>query len=158
MSQPSNAPALKPTCAAAQDALLLGGDTAAMREHRQGCADCQRVAADLEHVTATADAVSRRGLDDVGRARILEQLQRRRKQGHTRAWRPAVWAAAAVLLLAAGGVLLQTLRTRPGIAPSPAPTARAGDRLKLLVPYLLWVSFACGLTFATWRLNPGLLG
>lgn len=28
----------------------------------------------------------------------------------------------------------------------------------LLVPYLAWVSFACALTFATWRLNPGLLG
>jgi len=28
----------------------------------------------------------------------------------------------------------------------------------LLVPYLAWVSFACALTFATWRINPGLLG
>lgn len=28
----------------------------------------------------------------------------------------------------------------------------------LLAPYLAWVSFACALTFATWRLNPGLLG
>lgn len=28
----------------------------------------------------------------------------------------------------------------------------------LLTPYLAWVSFACALTFATWRLNPGLLG
>ena len=28
----------------------------------------------------------------------------------------------------------------------------------LLVPYLAWVSFACALTFATWRLNPGVLG
>ena len=28
----------------------------------------------------------------------------------------------------------------------------------LLVPYLLWVSFATALTFALWRLNPGLLG
>ena len=28
----------------------------------------------------------------------------------------------------------------------------------LLLPYLGWVSFACALTWATWRLNPGLLG
>lgn len=28
----------------------------------------------------------------------------------------------------------------------------------LLAPYLGWVSFACALSFATWRLNPGLLG
>ena len=28
----------------------------------------------------------------------------------------------------------------------------------LLVPYLLWVSFAAALTWSVWRLNPGLLG
>lgn len=28
----------------------------------------------------------------------------------------------------------------------------------LLVPYLAWVLFACTLTFATWQLNPGILG
>ena len=28
----------------------------------------------------------------------------------------------------------------------------------LLVPYLLWVTFAAALNFALWRLNPGLLG
>jgi benzodiazapine receptor len=27
----------------------------------------------------------------------------------------------------------------------------------LLIPYLVWVTFASALTFATWRLNPGLL-
>ncbi|HEX6373963.1 MAG TPA: TspO/MBR family protein [Longimicrobium sp.] len=28
----------------------------------------------------------------------------------------------------------------------------------LLIPYLLWVTFASALTFAVWRMNPGLLG
>ena len=28
----------------------------------------------------------------------------------------------------------------------------------LLIPYLLWVTFAAALNFALWRLNPGLLG
>jgi len=28
----------------------------------------------------------------------------------------------------------------------------------LLLPYLVWVSFASALTLSTWRLNPGLLG
>jgi translocator protein len=28
----------------------------------------------------------------------------------------------------------------------------------LLLPYLAWVGFACVITFATWRLNPGVLG
>jgi benzodiazapine receptor len=27
----------------------------------------------------------------------------------------------------------------------------------LLLPYLAWVTFACALTFSTWRLNPGVL-
>ena len=28
----------------------------------------------------------------------------------------------------------------------------------LLIPYLLWVSFAAALTWSVWRLNPGILG
>lgn len=28
----------------------------------------------------------------------------------------------------------------------------------LLLPYLIWVSFAAALNFSTWRMNPGLLG
>lgn len=44
-----------------------------------------------------------------------------------------------------------------------AATALAFDRIDrraalLLLPYLAWVGFACALSFATWRLNPGLLG
>lgn len=37
-----------------------------------------------------------------------------------------------------------------------AQTSRAAAGL--LVPYLLWVSFASGLNFTMWRLNPELLG
>lgn len=35
-------------------------------------------------------------------------------------------------------------------------TSRAAAML--LLPYLAWVSFASALTWATWRLNPGILG
>ena len=28
----------------------------------------------------------------------------------------------------------------------------------LMIPYLLWVTFAAVLTFITWRLNPAILG
>ncbi len=63
------------------------------------------------------------------------------------AWRLGGPAFAEVLLL--WGLILATVvafwRVRP----------LAGA---LLLPYLAWVSFACALTWATWRLNPGLLG
>jgi tryptophan-rich sensory protein len=44
-----------------------------------------------------------------------------------------------------------------------AATVVAFGRIKplaaaLLVPYLLWVSFACALNYAVWQLNPQLLG
>jgi len=63
------------------------------------------------------------------------------------AWRLGALAFAEVLLLWA--LILATTvafwRVRP----------IAGA---LLLPYLAWVSFACALTWATWRINPGLLG
>lgn len=63
------------------------------------------------------------------------------------AWRLGGLAFAEVLLLWA--LILATVvafwRVRP----------LAGA---LLLPYLGWVSFACALTWATWRSNPGLLG
>lgn len=62
------------------------------------------------------------------------------------AWRQGAWAFAEVLLLWASILVTIVLfwRIRPA----------AGI---LLLPYFLWVSFASCLTFAVWRLNPGLL-
>jgi benzodiazapine receptor len=63
------------------------------------------------------------------------------------AWRQGALASAEVLLLWAlvAATTLAFWRVRP----------LAGA---LLLPYLAWVSFACALTIACWRLNPGLLG
>lgn len=61
-------------------------------------------------------------------------------------WRLGAWAAAEVLLLWA--LIVATVlafRRLSGLA--------AG----LLLPYLLWVSFASVLTWAVWQRNPGLL-
>lgn len=62
-------------------------------------------------------------------------------------WRLGAWAFAEVLLLWASvaATLVAFWRLRP----------IAG---LLLVPYLLWVSFAAALTFAVWQRNPALLG
>ena len=63
------------------------------------------------------------------------------------AWRRGALAFAEVLLLwvLVAATLVAFRRVRP----------LAGA---LLVPYLLWVSFAAALTFAVWRMNPALLG
>jgi benzodiazapine receptor len=63
------------------------------------------------------------------------------------AWRRGALAFGEILLLWAliVATLLAFWRIRP----------LAGA---LLVPYLLWVSFAAALTWSVWRLNPGLLG
>jgi translocator protein len=63
------------------------------------------------------------------------------------AWRRGALAFAEVLLLwvLVAATLIAFRRVRP----------LAGA---LLVPYLLWVSFAAALTFAVWRMNPALLG
>jgi tryptophan-rich sensory protein len=62
------------------------------------------------------------------------------------AWRQGGLAFAEVLLLwcliAATIVFFQRINTLAAI---------------LLYPYLAWVTFASALTFAVWRLNPGLL-
>jgi translocator protein len=62
-------------------------------------------------------------------------------------WHRGAWAFADILLLwvLVIATLLAFWRTR----------ALAGW---LLIPYLLWVSFAAALTFAVWQLNPEILG
>jgi tryptophan-rich sensory protein len=62
-------------------------------------------------------------------------------------WHRGALAFADILLLAA--LIVATLVSFWRIRPV------AGA---LLVPYLLWVSFAAALNFAVWRLNPGVLG
>jgi tryptophan-rich sensory protein len=61
-------------------------------------------------------------------------------------FREGRWAFVEVLVLWAGIVVTIALFWR----------IRRAAAL-MLVPYLLWVSFACCLTFAVWRLNPQLL-
>ena len=63
------------------------------------------------------------------------------------AWHQGAWSAAeiVVLWLLIVATVVAFWRVRP----------LAGA---LLVPYLVWVSFAAVLTFSTWRLNPELLG
>ena len=61
-------------------------------------------------------------------------------------WHSGLWAFVEVLMLL-GSVAL---------------TARSFWRVRplagwLMLPYLAWVGFASGLTFAMWRLNPGVL-
>jgi tryptophan-rich sensory protein len=62
------------------------------------------------------------------------------------AWHSGAWAFADIILLWAliVATLLSFWRIRP----------LAGV---LLVPYLLWVSFAAALNFALWQLNPQIL-
>jgi benzodiazapine receptor len=62
------------------------------------------------------------------------------------AWRQGQWAFIEILVLAA--LIIATLLSFRAIKPLAA---------WLLVPYLGWVSFASALTFAIWRLNPGVL-
>lgn len=62
------------------------------------------------------------------------------------AWRRGGWAFAEVLVLWA--LVALTVAAFWGLRPA------AGA---LLVPYLLWVSFATALTWSVWRRNPGLL-
>lgn len=63
------------------------------------------------------------------------------------AWRQGAWAFAEILVLLV--MIVATMfafwRVRPVAS-------------LLLLPYLIWVAFASGLTYATWRANPGLLG
>jgi len=63
------------------------------------------------------------------------------------AWRQGALAFAEILLL--GSLIVVTMLL-----------FRRVNRIAawLLLPYLVWVTFASVLTLATWRLNPGLLG
>lgn len=62
-------------------------------------------------------------------------------------WRQGALAFAEVLLLLA--LILATIALFSRLSRLAAV---------LLLPYLLWVSFASALTLSTWRLNPGVLG
>ena len=62
------------------------------------------------------------------------------------AWHSGAWAFADIILRSA--LLLATL-------PSFSPTRPLAG--VLLVPYLLWVSFAAALNYALWQLNPQIL-
>lgn len=62
-------------------------------------------------------------------------------------WKQGAWAFVEVLLL--WGLIVLTIRAFRQIRPL------AGI---LLWPYLAWVTFAAGLTWAVWRANPALLG
>lgn len=62
-------------------------------------------------------------------------------------WRQGAWAFAEILLLWV--LILATIGLFWRISRAAAA---------LLTPYLAWVSFAAALSWATWRLNPGLLG
>jgi translocator protein len=63
------------------------------------------------------------------------------------AWRQGGWAFAEVLLLWA--MIAATIVAFARVS----RTAAA-----LLLPYLAWVTFAAGLNFSLWRLNPSILG
>lgn len=62
------------------------------------------------------------------------------------AWRQGAAAFAGALLLAA--LIAATIAAFRRVRPLAAA---------LLVPYFLWVAFACALTWAVWRANPALL-
>ncbi|MGE5095390.1 MAG: TspO/MBR family protein [Betaproteobacteria bacterium] len=61
-------------------------------------------------------------------------------------WRQGALAFAEIVLL--WGLILATIALFRRLSPLAAV---------LLLPYLAWVTFACALTFFTWRLNPDLL-
>lgn len=62
-------------------------------------------------------------------------------------WTSGLWAFVDILALL--GLLIATISTFINARPI------AGI---LLIPYLIWVAFAMGLTWTVWRLNPGTLG
>jgi benzodiazapine receptor len=63
------------------------------------------------------------------------------------AWQRGAWSFVEILLLWA--MIVATMIAFWRIR------ALAGA---LLIPYLIWVTFASGLTYSLWRLNPGILG
>lgn len=71
----------------------------------------------------------------------------------------AAWLLVAFAAAAVGGVAFAEVLVLWVLI---AATLAAFRRVRplaaaLLIPYLLWVSFAAALTFAVWRLNPRLL-
>lgn len=83
------------------DRELDADSTAAIRSHVRACASCRQCVAEREALGRLVRSVPKRLASDLLRARVLAQVRRRRSLRRLRAW-----AAAAVLIVSVGAVLM----------------------------------------------------